>query len=226
MNQGLAQQNNPPAKADSVFFLANKKGLLGKLGRAISTNAGPDIITDNQGAIKNEAVFAPFRGKLIRQIRVEKMGFQGSVNDTSNRNRRFLNDISDALYTGTTNKTILRNLFFATGDTLYPYLMADNERFLRDLSYLQDARIIAIPVDHDSAAVDITVVWKDLFPFGGSAELNSASSFNLEINNDNILGTGDRIQFRTLYDMDRKPGFGSGLEYTKRNLGGSFLNLM
>lgn len=226
MNPGLAQQNNPPAKADTVFFLANKKGLLGKLGRAISTNAGPDIITDNQGAIKNEAVFAPFRCKLIRQIRVEKMGFQGSVNDTSNRNRRFLNDISDALYTGTTNKTILRNLFFATGDTLYPYLLADNERFLRDLSYLQDARIIATPVDHDSAAVDITVVWKDLFPFGGSAELNSASSFNLEINNDNILGTGDRIQFRTLYDMDRKPGFGSGLEYTKRNLGGSFLNLM
>ena len=120
----MAQESK--LKEDTVFFLANKKGLLGKLGRAVSVSGREDIITENKGAIKNEEVFNPFRGKIIRQIRVEKLSFDKSVNDTIKVQRRLINDISDALYTGTTNKTILRNLFFVTGDTLYPYLIADN----------------------------------------------------------------------------------------------------
>lgn len=210
---------------DTIFFLAHKKGLLGKLGRAVSIRGQEDIITENKGAIKNETVFQPYRGKIIRQIRVEKLSFDNSVNDTSRYSRRLMNDISDALYTGTTNKTILRNLFFVTGDTLYPYLMADNERFLRELSYLQDAKIVVSKVPNDSNTVDVVIRWKDLFPIGGSAEIGSATSMSLELNNDNLFGSGDRIQFRGLYDMDRKPDFGSGIEYIKRNMGGSFLNL-
>jgi hypothetical protein len=210
---------------DTVFFLAHKKGLLGKLGRAVSIRGQEDIITENKGAIKNEAVFRPYRGKIIRQIRVEKLSFDNSVNDTTRSGNRLMNNISDALYTGTTNKTILRNLFFVTGDTLYPYLMADNERFLRELSYLQDAKILVTDVREDPGAVDVVIRWKDLFPIGGSAEIGSATSMSLELNNDNLFGSGDRIQFRGLYDMDRKPDFGSGIEYIKRNVGGSFLNL-
>lgn len=216
----------PKLKEDTVFFLANKKGLLGKLGRAVSVSGREDIITENKGAIKNEEVFNRFRGKIIRQIRVEKLSFDKSVNDTIKVQRRLINDISDALYTGTTNKTILRNLFFVTGDTLYPYLIADNERFLRELSYLQDAKIIATEVQEDPDAVDITILWKDLFPIGGSAEVGSLKTISLEVNNDNLFGSGDRIQFRGLYDLDRRPDFGSGFEYIKRNIGGSFLNLM
>lgn len=210
---------------DTVFFLAHKKGLLGKLGRAVSIRGQEDIITANKGAIKNEAVFQPYKGKIIRQIRVEKLSFDLSVNDTLKTGRRLMNDISDALYTGTTNKTILRNLFFVTGDTLYPYLMADNERFLRELSYLQDAKIVVSDVPEDPEAVDIIIRWKDLFPIGGSAEIGSATSMSLELNNDNLFGSGDRIQFRGLYDMNRRPDFGSGIEYIKRNVGGSFINL-
>lgn len=102
----MAQESK--LKEDTVFFLANKKGLLGKLGRAVSVSGREDIITENKGAIKNEEVFNPFRGKIIRQIRVEKLSFDKSVNDTIKVQRRLINDISDALYTGTTNKTIDR----------------------------------------------------------------------------------------------------------------------
>ncbi len=222
----LAQQQ--VSKKDSVFFLAQKKGLLGKLGKAISVSGTEEVLSINDGAIKNEEIFNPFKGKVIRQIRVEKRAFSNSVNDngtTDRGNKKFINDVSDALYTGTTSRTVLRNLFFETGDTLYPFLMADNERFLRELTYLQDARIIATVAADDTTAVDITIRWKDLFPFGGSAEIGSAKSMSLELNDDNLFGSGDRIQFRGLYDMDRRPDWGSGIEYTKRNLGGSFLNM-
>lgn len=224
-NMAMAQHTDP--KQDSVFFLARKKGLLGKLGKAVSVNGNEQVLSISDGAIKNEEVFNRFKGKVIRQISVDKLSFNASVNDSLNArgNKRFMNDVSDALYTGTTSRTILRNLFFNTGDTLYPFLIADNERFLRELTYLQDARIIAeIPPD-DTTAVDITIRWKDLFPIGGSAEIGSLTSYNLEVNDDNLWGSGDRIQFRGLYDMDRSPAFGSGIEYVKRNLGGSFMNL-
>lgn len=211
-------------KKDSVFFLANKKGLLGKLGKAVSVNL-PETVIKDTGAIKNEAVFNPFKGKLIRQIRVERIGFNTQVNDTLIKNKRFLNDISDALHSGTTSKAILRNLFFGIGDSLYPALLADNERFLRDLSYLQDARIVVNTTRFDTSAVEVTILWKDLFPIGGSVQVGSTKSASLEVNDDNLFGQGDRIQVHNLYDRDRNPSYGFGIEYLKRNIGGSFLNL-
>ena len=53
-----------PAKEDTIFFLAHKKGLLGKIGKSVSVN-NPDPI---EAAVKNESIFVPFKGKIIRYI--------------------------------------------------------------------------------------------------------------------------------------------------------------
>jgi hypothetical protein len=133
--------------------------------------------------------------------------------------------MEEALYNSTTNKTMLKNLFFNTGDTLYPFLIADNEKFLRELAFIQDARIVSSIDPSDSNGVIMNIQWKDIFPFGGSANIGSIQSFNAEINHNNILGLGDKIQINALYDLDRRPLAASGFEYIKRNFLGSFLNL-
>jgi hypothetical protein len=74
--------------ADTVFFLANKKGLLGKIGRSLSVN-NPDPILPADGPEKNEAAFIQYRGKLIRYIFIQKIGFDKSVNDTGKDNTRY-----------------------------------------------------------------------------------------------------------------------------------------
>jgi hypothetical protein len=210
--------------ADTVFFLANKKGLLGKIGRSLSVN-NPDPILPADGPEKNEAAFVQYRGKLIRYIFIQKIGFDKSVNDTGKVARSIFSDIGAALHTTTAKRVILNNLFFSEGDTLYPALLADNERYLRQLSYLQDARITIRETELDPKAVDVIVICKDVFPIGGSMDAGSAKSVSFEVNDDNLFGTGNRVQVQHFFDMDRKPHYGFGAEFLKRNLNGSFINL-
>jgi hypothetical protein len=212
------------AQADTVFFLAHKKGLLGKIGRGLSVN-NTDPLLPAEGAVKNEAAFNPYRGKIIRHILVQKIGFTKSVNDTVKVVKNLFNDIGDALHKGTAQKVILHNLFFAPGDSVYPYLMADNERFLRALTYLQDARITIQSDAGNMDSVDVIVLSKDVFPVGGSLEEGSDKMASFEVNDDNLFGSGNRLQIRNLFDADRKPHYGIGFEFLKRNLAGSFVNL-
>jgi hypothetical protein len=216
-------QEKKGSLADTVFFLANKKGLLGKIGRSLSVN-NPDPVLPLEAAVKNESIFTPYQGKLIRYIFVEKISFSKSINDTVRVNRNIFSDIGDAMHTRTAKKVILNNLFFSEGDTLYPALLADNERFLRELSYLQDARI-TIKETEDKDIVDVIVICKDVFPIGGSMDAGSAKNVSFEVNDDNLFGTGNRIQVQNFYDVDRRPAYGFGVQYLQRNIRGSFVNL-
>ncbi len=209
---------------DTVFFLANKKGLLGKIGKGLSVN-NPDPIYATEGAIKNESAFTPFKGKIIRQILIEKIGFTKSINDTAQKVNNLFNELGDALHTSTTRKVIINNLFFREGDPIYPALLADNERFLRELSYLQDARISVLPISQMADSVDILILCKDVFPIGGSIEAGSIRNLSFELNDDNLAGSGNRLQWQNYFDVDRRPNYGFGLEFLKRNIGGSFINL-
>ena len=125
--------------SDTVVFLAHKKGLRGKIGKSFSVNK-TDPVVPVDSAVKNESAFTPFKGKIIRYILVKKIGFNKSVNDTTKQVRNIFSDIGDAMHTSTGNKVTLNNLFFSKGDTLYPYQPADNERFVRELTNLQEAR--------------------------------------------------------------------------------------
>lgn len=209
---------------DTVFFLANKKGLLGKIGKSVSVNQIPAILPDNVAA-KNEEEFSPFRGKIIRTILIQKLGFNKSVYDTLNNKKTFLTNLGDALHTSTKKQVIRNNLFFTEGDSLQPNLLADNDKFLRDLSFLQDAKIIVSDSYVNADSVDIIIVSKDVFPIGGSLNEASSDKVIFEMNDDNLFGSGDRLQIQNLFDANRNPSFGFGAEYRKRNLGGTFINL-
>ena len=210
---------------DSTFILRSKKGIFKKLGDAIWIDAPQFEVQNNNRVIKNEFQFAKFKGKIINQIQVSSVAYETPFNDTMLSGKKIKRAVEEALYNSTTNKTMLKNLFFNTGDTLYPYLIADNEKFLRELAFIQDARIVASIDPADTNGVIINIQWKDIFPFGGSANIGSIQSFNAEVNHNNLLGLGDKIQINALYDLDRRPLAATGFEYTKRNLLGSFLNL-
>ena len=210
---------------DSTFILRSKKGLLKKLGDAIWIDAPQFEVQNSNNVIKNELPFAKFKGKIINQIQVNSVSYETPFNDTMTSGDKIKRAVEEAVYTSTTNKTMLKNLFFDTGDTLYPYLIADNEKFLRELAFIQDARIIASIDPADTNGVIINIQWKDIFPFGGSANIGSVQSFNAELNHNNLLGLGDKFQINALYDLDRRPLAATGFEYIKRNLLGTFLNV-
>ena len=224
---GLAIPMNVSAqtkeKSDS-FFLAQKKGLWGKIGKSISISS-KDQPSIEDGVIKNEASFIKFKGKVIHSIIVEKLDFSRTVNDTSRSTKNFFNDIGNKLHPNTSEKVIKNNLFFSEGDTLYPALIADNERFLRDISYLQDAKILIRNTENTKDRVDVIIICKDVFPVGGSADFGSEKLINFEVNDDNLAGTGDRVAFKNMIDLDRTPHYGASIEYLRRNIMGSFINV-
>jgi len=209
---------------DSVFFLANKKGLLGKIGKSVSVSNLPSALPGT-GAIKNEDEFLPYKGKIIRNIFIQKIGFNKSVYDTANNNNNFLGKLGDALHTSTKERIIRNNLFFSEGDSLYPNLLADNDKFIRDLSFLQDAKIRVDPINIQPDSVDIIVSAKDVFPIGGSLSEGSTDLASFEFNDDNLFGTGNRIQVQNLIDTKRDRNYGFGVEFLKRNIAGTFINI-
>ena len=221
---GITASAQTKEPADTAFFLAHKKGLLGKIGKSLSINV-PEPILPQRGVVKSETIFNQYRGKIIRHVTIQKLGFNKSVNDTIRTVKNIFNDIGDMLHPSTASKVIRNNLFFNSGDTLYPFLMADNETFLRTLTYLQDARITVRQVEGAADSVDVVILCKDVFPVGGSMDAGSPNTASFEVNDDNLLGSGNRIQIKNYYDANRRPDYGVGFEFLKRNIAGSFLNV-
>lgn len=204
-----------------TFFLVKKKGLLGRLGKSISTSD----TQDSMPVIKANP-YVKHIGKVIRQIKIVRLGFERDINDTIRYNNNFGAIAANAFHKKTTANVIGNNLFFDAGDRLNPYLMADNEKFLRDQPYLQDALIQVDAVPDNKYMVDVLVMVKDVFSLGGSADIRSTKLMRIDVKEENLKGTGSRLLITTLYDSERKPHFGFGAEFLKRNIKGTFINFI
>ncbi len=210
-----AQQN--PNKPDT-FFLAKKKGLLGRFGKSISTST-PDIEPQ-----KVENQFLKFKGKFIRYIDIVRLGFEYNIYDTTQVKDNFGIRVARRLHKNSKDRTISRNLFFKEGDKLYPYLLADNERYLRELVFLSDARILVDYTENGTDSVDIVVLTKDVFSIGGQLVINNQYKGRAELKEENFNGSGSRVMISGFYEKDRHPQRGFSAEVAQRNIGGRFID--
>jgi hypothetical protein len=211
-----AQIDSTTTRIDS--FLLNQKGLLGKLAKNIVANRPIPL----NAPIRNDLLFIKFKGKIIRDIKIKRLEFGVPITDTSKRFKNTLTQWANNLHHKTKEEVIRNNLFFKKGDKVIPYLVADNERHLRDLPYLQDATISMTRAGRDS--VDVLILTKDVLSIGGSYRMNNTTRMSLALSEDNLAGTGHEFLVRGFFDNKRDPKFGYGAEYTGRNIGGSFVN--
>ncbi|HEV8284213.1 MAG TPA: hypothetical protein VGQ09_07875 [Chitinophagaceae bacterium] len=212
----FAQNDSTSNRVDS--FLLNQKGLVGKLAR----NLMADKPASSNAPVRNDLLFMRYKGKWIRKITIKRLDFGIPITDTSRHFKSTLTQWANDLHHKTREEVIRNNLFFKEGDKLEPYLMADNERHLRDLTYLHDAKITVTRAGKDS--VDVLVLTKDVLSIGGSYRMHSSSKMSITAFEDNFAGTGHKILVRTFFDNKRDPKFGYGAEYIGRNIGGSFIN--
>jgi hypothetical protein len=215
----LTAQDTPLVKQDT-FFLAKKKGLLGKLGRSITINEAPPLAA----VIKIDEPFIQYSRKIIRYIYITRLGFERNFYDT-NRIRQSIGIVAaNALHRNTKEHVINKNLFFKEGDPLIPYLLADNERHLRELPFIQDARFQIVSDENAPDSVDVVVITKDVFSLGGRASVSSAKRSELRLYDENVYGSGNEFSLSGLLDLDRSPQTGFAAEYIRRNIKGSFIN--
>jgi hypothetical protein len=175
--------------------------------------------------VRSEEVFMPYQGKIIRDIVVTHLGFERSVTDTTKRIRTAVTHAANAIHSNSKEWLIRDNLFIKENRPVNPYKMADNERYLRDLDFILDARFYIIPLGHTEDSVDVIVITRDVFSIGGSFSPRGATKTSFKLYDVNLLGAGQRVQFTGLIDEPRRPAFGYELLFRKNSIGGSFVTM-
>ncbi len=175
--------------------------------------------------VKSETPFIPFDGMIIRSVRIKKVDtWSGSVHDTLLVATTGFSKTLNSLHTHTRDHVLSKNLRFAEGDTLNAFVIADNGRLLRQLPYIEDARIYVAPSIEDSQTVDVVVVTKDLFPWGLGGSINSVNSFYVRPFNRNVVGLGHEISYKYFYDNRKDPSSGHEIRYFVENIRRSFIS--
>ncbi len=217
--------NSYAQTGNDTFFIKKKTGLIGKLAKSVFVNTPSEEI--KMVSVKNSSPFISYKGAIIRNITVNKISYGNSIVDTSRRWSTLLDRITNLLHNETRKRTIEKNLFFRSGDSLLPFLLSDNERYLRSLPFIQDSRIDIKEIDDNSSdSVDIVVIYKEVFALGFNFEASGSNQFYCEGKDENIKGSGDQLSIKNYTDINRTPGAGWGAEYTKSNIGGSFINII
>ena len=200
-------------------LLSRPKGLLGQITHNLLT----DTTSPDENPQRNDEPFLKYENRIIRNIIIQSLEFGTLTRDTVRRLDKRLARFANNIHYKTRAWAVHNNLFFRENDKVSPYLLGNNERYLRDLPYLREARILVWPV-RNSDSVDVIVVTKDVLSIGGKMSLRNSKSAIVEVKEDNLMGWGDRLEFQALYDGKRRLPFGYGAEYIKRNIGGSFID--
>lgn len=212
-----AQDNKTPKQK-------KKRNIFGTLMNAISKSA-PDTVAIKKGlkTSNSQVPYFPYRGKIIRNIYVKRFGFEISFTDTTRRIVYFGTKLLNELHADTKEWQIRNELFIKENTPLNPYMVAENERYLRSRNYIQDARIIVDPIRGNADSVDVTVVTKDLFSISGEINDFSPGKIKAMVGDANVMGMGQRLQFTGLYEKRRHPKFAYQGLYSKDNIDNSFV---
>jgi hypothetical protein len=184
------------------------------------------LLPDTIQHIRSEYPFERYNGKIIRKIRIESFSpFGTSVIDTSIQPQTAIGRSANAIHVNTRKFVIRKNLLFKNGQLLDPGVMADNERILRNLNGIEDARIIVAPSKYSADSVDIIVVTKDVWSIGVDVITATPDKAVLRLYDGNFLGLGDR--FVNSFSLERnRPSFlrYDDASYILTNIGGTFIN--
>lgn len=195
-----------------------------KLSRELMKSITRKKQSNPVAAVKSEEAFLPYEGKIIRDIIIRHIDFQRTVYDTTKNIKNSITRLGNALHSTSKDWVIRDNLFIRENKPVNPYKLADNERHLRDLDFLLDAKFYIIPLMDSPDSVDIVVLTRDVFSLGGTVRPSGTSRTRFRLYDANLGGWGQRLQFNGIIEPDRDPDFIYEALYRKNSIGGSFVN--
>ena len=187
----------------------------------------PHAMTDSTriNLLKQIRSLQSYTGKRINSITIEQHDFLSSIDSKDSKMKDLFSKLGNSLQSNSKSRAIKENLFFKEWDVFDPSIIAYNEKWLRDLNYIQDAKIMAMITPYDTNQVDIIVVTKDLFSYGGEVLLNNKDAYSAKLNNINLLGSGNSVQVIQNFENERKPKSGWGYDVGLSNILGTFISV-
>jgi hypothetical protein len=222
-----AQDSNVPdslsrAFYDSLKVKAEKRRLTSLLyDMVIVTPAPPGLAREKMTSTSN---FDAYSGRVIRNteiVRLDAFGYniENPQGETPSRGEKLLN----STYTKTKRFVLRQHLLFRQGDTISPLELADNERLLRELPFIDDARITVVPADSNLA--DIAIVVREKYPLGLNVRLDDLKSGEAGLFTRNFAGLGHELEIAVPYNYNKYNAPGIGVRYSVRNIASSFSDL-
>lgn len=203
---------------DSLILRNNQSGIKKELYQLIFRNSKDSV---PKKEIRKDGVFD---GKIIRNIQFYNVSvFSPEITDTSFEPITWLQKKFNEKYLNTRPEILEKYLLLKSGERLDVFVAAENERILRDLSFIMDAKFVFKTVKGSPDSVDVLLLTQDKFPIGLEAEFEKSAIASLGITHHNLLGYGQRFTLTGSYYARETPHFGYGLSYGTSNLGGSFV---
>jgi len=177
-----------------------------------------------QDLTESEERFRAYENNIIAHIYLKKIPvFGGSVDDSLSIAISDIEEFGNSLHTNTRDRVIFNNLFFHEGDPVRPFVLADNERILRQLPFIRDARILVIP-GKEEGQVYVLVLTRDLFSIGTNLKVYSKDDIAVSLFDRNLFGNGWEFRNTLRNRSQRDPSLGYEGVFDVRNIAGSFIS--
>ena len=162
-------------------------------------------------------------GRTITKIRIVRLKpFGSSVTDSVAKNVKWFGKLANSFHVNTSEFIIRNALMFREGDRINSTNLAYSERYLRNLKYIDDARVTVLPISEDQA--EVVVVVHDLFPYSVNFGTNFASRVNYGITNYNIIGLGFEINAGAFMDLEKDHLMGYEAKLRLHHIRNSFIS--
>ncbi len=172
----------------------------------------------------SQGTYLGYSGKRIRKIEIRRLDVFGSdINNPALTSPNQLEKFLNKTRINTNEHIIRKNILFNIGDTISPLILSDNERLLRQLPFIDDARIIIVPVSETDA--DIIVLTKDVYSLAARVSTSGFKKGSFSLFDKNIFGMGQELGIDIPYNSDFSDSPGFGVHYAINNIRKSFIDL-
>lgn len=196
-----------PLNKDSVFYQKlNKRGDSSKLLEELldlAIRQTPSTSTVQGDLIDDSKKWEEYQGLIISDIIVRQppIGEFSFADSALNANK--MAKIIQFLHIYTKPEVIQKNLYVKKGDTVNPWNLADNERYIRDLGFIENARFYPTRVSNDS--IELLLIVQDKIPYGFFPIFHSSNRQSLKVRNTNFLGFGNELGFSLTHEKGESP---------------------
>lgn len=169
--------------------------------------------------------YAEFAGRTIEVVIVYPvLRFTPEPAEGDEVSWNTLTRLAKPLWSYTRESVVRQYLLFKRGDRLDPFRLADSERMLRQLEYMNDAQILVLPIGGGDGSVAVVVETRDRWPLGVAGAIHTQDRFDASIYSTNVAGVGLRFDNQLLVHRGRDPDVGYHGSLRKENLGGAFVD--
>lgn len=163
-------------------------------------------------------------GKQISKISILRLDvFNGRKSLKRRKTYQALARFGNAIHIDTREWVVRENLFFSEGQFIDHGVMKRNLNYLNGLEYINEAHILVLPTVADAGQVEVVVVIRDKFSLYPGFERGDDHQMQIELNDHNFLGWGQKLQNAWHIDTRGKSSVGWESFYNVANIRGTFV---